>query len=209
MSEPRPVSDALLRFQVRAQNDPRRYGRLAGLWCAVLFFLAMIAGFLFGAGGIERLPLFVVLGLVVALLVGLLLAVTFTAVAFRRPGRTLPPDTEPADVRAARAVRRSGELSGRPEVDLIARIEAEQVLANSPRPGTQVMLFSLLAGVNLFNAVVQYQAQGGWTPLPLFILSVGVPMLVIALFIGPLTARTLRRAKALIGAYDTAYGGSD
>lgn len=210
MSEPRPVSDALIRFQIRAQNDPRRYGRRAGFWCALVFFLAVVMGFLLGSGGggVDRLPLLVLLALGVTLLVGLFLAITFTSVAARRRGRTLPPETEPADVRAARSVRRSGELSGRPEVDLIARTEAGQILENSMPPATMVLLASLLAGINLFNAVTQYQAQGGWTPLPLFLLSVGSVMLVAAALVGPFTARTLRRMKALISAYDTTYGGS-
>ena len=205
MSASRPVSDALIRFQIRAQNDPRRYGRRAGLWVGLTFLLAMAAGLLIGAGDLERLPLTLVFA---ALAVVFVITITFTAVASVRRDRVLPLDTEPADVRAARSVRRSGELAGRWEVDRIARIEAERILENGGSPGLLVGLFLFVGGINVANAILQFLSGGLWW-VPVVMLTGGLFMMVGATFMGPVHKRDLRRARSFADAYDSVYGDTD
>lgn len=205
MSTSRPLSDALIRFQIRAQNDPRRYGRRAGLWGGLTFLLAMGAGFLVGVGDLDRLPLILLLTLFAALAVAFAVTITFTAVASVRRGHVLPPDTDPADVRAARSVRRSGELSGRPTVDRIARTEAERILENRVSPGLLVGLFLFVGGINVANAILQSLSGGLWWA-PVVMLVGGLFMMVGATFMGPAHKRDLRRAQAFADAYDSGPG---
>lgn len=205
MSTSRPLSDALIRFQIRAQNDPRRYGRRAGLWGGLTFLLAMGAGFLVGVGDPDRLPLILVVALFAALAVGLVVTIAVTAAASVRHGRVLPPDTDPADVRAARSVRRSGELSGRPTVDRIARIQADRTLENAVSSGLLAGLFLFAGGINVANAILQSLSGGLWWA-PVVMLVGGLFMMVGATFVGPVHKRGLRRARAFVDAYDSGPG---
>lgn len=71
----RRLSDALIRFQTRAQNNPRRTGRVAGVAFTLLLFLAMGLGFLLA---FDDQPLY--LRLTLALLGAVLGAYDFTEV---------------------------------------------------------------------------------------------------------------------------------
>ncbi|MGW8439407.1 hypothetical protein ACWGSK_07030 [Nocardiopsis sp. NPDC055551] len=208
MSTSRALSDALIRFQIRAQNDPRRYGRRAGLWGGVTFLLAMVAGFVVGGGGFGLVPLILVVALFTALAVGLVVTIAATAAASVRRGRVLPPDTEPADVREARSLQRSGELSGHPDVDRIARIQADRILENRVSPGLLVGLFLLVGGINVANGILRF-LSGGPSWVPVVMLAGGLFVMVIAVFMGPAHKRGLRRARAFAKVYDTTYGGTD
>lgn len=207
MSASRPVSDALIRFQIRAQNDPRRYGRRAGLWVGLTLLLAMAMGFVFGDGGFGRLPLILVIAVFAALAVALFIAIVVTSVASVRRGRVLPPDTEPADVREARSLQRSGEPSGRPDVDRIARIQADRILENAVSPGTLVALLLCVGGINVVNGIIQFPSDIWWAPFVM--LAGGLFVMGIAVFAGPAHKRELRRARAFAKAYDTTYGRTD
>lgn len=168
----------------------------------LLLLLAMGLGFLLA---LEDHPLYLrlTLALLGAILGTALLTVTVSALAHRSVGgRLIPAETDPADVRAARRALGSGRLSGRPQVDRIARVLASQALRHQVKPGVVVLFGAFIGGINLLNAWAQYQSHDGWQWMAVTGLVLGVLMLVVTAVVVPLTSRTMRRTRAFAEAYD-------
>jgi hypothetical protein len=198
----RRLSDALIRLQIRAQNNPRRAGRVAGVAFALLLFLAMALGSLFAFDD-HPLYLVITLALLGAVLGGALLTVMVSALAHRSlGGRLIPAETDPADVRAARRALGSGRLSGTPRVDLIARALAAQALRHRMRPWVAVLLGALPGGSSLLNAWSLYHSHGGWSGMSVTALVLGMVMLVGTAVDVPVARRSTRRTRAFVEAYD-------
>ena len=166
----RPFSDALLRNHIRNQNDPRRAALWAGLLSSVILFLAFTVGYLIVGGGGGPFYLVLVLALVGSVMLGALVGVTASALMHRTVGPyRLPADTDPVVLRAAVKAMRSGEVSGDPEVDRIARTMAAQELRNKVQSPVGATLFlGFFSALSLFQLVVQYQSNDGWGWLSLF-----------------------------------------
>ncbi|WP_049574059.1 hypothetical protein [Nocardiopsis sp. SBT366] len=195
---PSRLLDPLIRFQVRALNDPRHAVRVAGISIALLFLLTVLLGFVFALdlsaaaritlvlfGGVVGLPLFVV---------GL------TALLSLAPSRVeLPAGTRPADLRAARRVLRAGTLTGVPAVDRIAAALAAQVRGQRMWPTT--LGLCVLAGFNLFLALDRYASLGFWGAASTFFLAVGFFVVVLVTLAVPQDLRSKRRARAVVEAF--------
>ncbi|GAA1112075.1 hypothetical protein NE857_32405 [Nocardiopsis exhalans] len=199
------LADALIRIQIRFQNDPRHAARVAGAAFGLLFLLALVLGFFFSFD--DQPPyLLVALAFLGAALGAPLFAVTLLAFLNRSVGgRVIPAETDPADVRAARRALRAGEPSGRPEVDRIARVLASQARRHEMPLWMFGALFTLVALSNLVNAGAQYGVHGGWHWTAVFGLVAGVLMLVGVAVGLPLEARRRRRTRAFAAAF-TARG---
>ncbi|WP_017585853.1 hypothetical protein [Nocardiopsis ganjiahuensis] len=197
----RRLSDRLIRSQIRAQNDPRRTGRVAGAGFGLLLFLAMGLGFLLAAGD-RPSYLLLVLAVVGAVLGAAVFAVAVSALAHRSvSGNPLPAHADPSEVRAARRVLRTGELSGRPAVDRIARILAAQALRHAPHPA----LFGVLGGLwGLYFCAhgLPGLVYGGGGLVNGLQSVLGVLLLVGAVAVPLTVAAQNRRARAFAGAYD-------
>ncbi|MBR8744556.1 hypothetical protein [Nocardiopsis sp. MG754419] len=208
----RSLPDALIRLRIRAENDPRRYGRRVGVCFALVLFPAGAGAILVAAPGVARSPLSLSLSLLFLLctvfVLGALASITFTALFSVRRGHVTPLGTPPADVRAAGTVVRSGALSDRPEVDRIARVQVDRVLESPAPPGRMRGLFLFAGTVNLLYTVLWIVFDGwGWAPVVLLISA--VLMVVSVMLIGPAHRRVLRRARAVADAYDTRYAPCD
>lgn len=202
-------SDALIRLQIRNQNEPRRAGPWLGMLFGLLLFLGMALGLFFGVGaGAHDRPfplrsLFLV-ALPGAVLGGVIFAVLMVLLV-RRTVRSnpLPVDADPADVRAARKVFRSGEVSGDPEVDRTARILAAQALEGRfQSPKAILYLFGALGGLSVLQVVAQYTANDGWTWLAAMHAGLAVLFCVYIAVFYPLAVRQRRRIRAFAAAYD-------
>lgn len=201
----RRLSDALIRLQIRFQNDPRHASRVAGAAFGLLLFLALVLGFVLAFDD-RPLYLLVTLAFLGAALAAPLFVVTLLAFLNRSVGgRVIPADTDPADVRAARRALRAGELSGRPEVDRIARTLAAQARGQQIPPWLFAALFTLVGLLNLSSASTQYGLHGGWHGMAVFGLVAGVLVLVATPVIVLREVRQRRRTRAFVAAY-TAKG---
>ena len=205
----RRSSDALIRFQLRNQNDPRRAGRRFGLLFGLILFGGMTLGLFFGgsAGADNRsVPLLLVLlvALPGAVLGGVVLAVLMVALGkWTVRSNPLPADADPADVRAARKVVRSGEVSGDPEADRIARILAAQALVGRFQSPTAILLlFGALGGLSVLQVLVQYTANDGWTWPSVMHAGLAVLACVYIAVFYPLAVRQRGRIRAFAEAYD-------
>lgn len=147
------------------------------------FSVRLLIG-LAAVGAVLGLPLFTVL---VAALVHLSL------------GRRLVRSS-PADGRAARRVLRSGELTGVPEVDRVARDLAALVLRQRLWPS--VLLLCGLGALNLFNALNLYTSDSAWSGMSVFFLATGLLFVVMVAVSVPVDTRGRRRARAVADAYD-------
>ncbi|QVJ01779.1 hypothetical protein KGD82_01665 [Nocardiopsis eucommiae] len=116
------------------------------------------------------------------------------------PGVRLPAGTRPADLRAARRALRSGELTGLPEADRVARILAAQVLRQ--RLWLSVLLLCGFGVLNLFNALNRYTSDGAWSGTSVFFLATGLVFVVIVVVAVPSDLRSRRGARAVAEAYD-------
>lgn len=178
---------------------------MAGAAFGLLLFLAMALG-LFLAFDDQPPYLLIVLAFLGAALGAPLFAVTLLAFLNRSVGgRVIPAETDPADVRAARRALRSGELSGRAEVDRIARALASQARRQEMPLWMYAVLFTLVGALNLVNAWSRYGDHGGWHWMAVFGLAAGVLMLVFTAVGLPLEARRRHRTRAFVAAY-TARG---
>ena len=196
----RPFSDALLRNHLRNQNNPRRAGIWAGLSSAVVLFLVFTAVYLIVGGGGGPVFLVLILALVGSVLLGAFVGVTASALMHRTVGmHRLPADTDPAVLRSAVKAMRSGELSGDPEVDRLARTMAAQELRNTLQSPVGVTLFvGFFSALSLFQLVLQYQSNDGWGWLALFHLG----LILCFAVLWPLLIRRRWRIRAFVEAYD-------
>lgn len=181
---------------------------MAGAAFGLLLFLVLALGFVFSFDD-QPLYLLIALAFLGAALGMPLFAVTLLAFLNRSVGgRVIPAETDPADVRAARRALRSGELSGRPEVDRIARTLASQARRHEMPLWMFAVLFTFIGVMNLFSASIRYGVHGGWHWTAVFGLAAGVLMLAGAAVGLPLEARRRRRTRAFVAACDAAYGPS-
>ncbi|WP_017581427.1 hypothetical protein [Nocardiopsis valliformis] len=181
---------------------------MAGAAFGLLLFLAMALG-LFLAFDDQPLYLLLVLAFLGAALGAPLFVVTLLALLNNSVGgRVIPAETDPADVRAARRALRSGELSGRPEVDRIARALASQARGQEMPLWMYAVLFTLVGVMNLVYAWSRYGDHGGWHWMAVLGLAAGVLMLVGTAVGLPIEARQRRRTRAFAAAY-TARGEED
>jgi hypothetical protein len=205
----RRFSDTLVRATIRAQRDPRRTGRVAGVCFGVLLFLATGFGYLFA--DVDRPSyLLLFLALVGAVLGAAVFAVAVGAVLSRAvSANPLPADADPAHVRAARRVLRTGEPSGRPEVDRIARVLAAQAESQTPRP---VFFWGLGGIAGLWGLYFCAQglrgfASGEWGAMDALHSVLGVLFLCGAVLAPIGVARQNRRTRALLAACPGNGGG--
>ncbi|GAB3732100.1 hypothetical protein [Nocardiopsis nanhaiensis] len=212
----RRFSDALIRLQIRNQNEPRRAGPWLGLFFGLLLFLGMALGLFVGvgAGADDRpfpFPVLLFVALPGAALGGALFAVLMVVMVKRTVrSNPLPAEADPADVRAARKVFRSGEASGDPEVDRIARILAAQALRGRLQsPKAILYLFGALGGLSVLQVVAQYTANDGWTWLAVMYAGLAVLFCVYTAVFYPLAVRQRRRIRAFAAAYDEGAGHPD
>ncbi|MEU3015800.1 hypothetical protein ABZ635_00195 [Nocardiopsis sp. NPDC007018] len=196
--------DPLLRFQVRAQNDPGHARRVAFTGVLSLTLLTVLLGLLFGVADHPAVwAVLALVGVAAGLPLFLMVVTAFVhLMVFRVP---LPADTRPADLRAARRVLRSRTLTGVPEVDRVARALAAQVLGQRLWPSALMLAgFSVL---NLFNALNRYASDGGWSGSAVFLV-VSVLMALMVAFAVAHDLLAKRRARDLAMAYDARPGGT-
>lgn len=172
---------------------------------ALLLFLAVALGFLFASAAPFSPPLspslftLALIGLITGLV---LFLVAFGAAVQPLTGRPLPADADPDDVRVARRVLRTGQLSGRFQVDRIARVIAAQALRREVRPWMAALFGTLIGGNSLLNAFTQYQSHDGWHWKVVFLLVAGACCLVGTAVLIPWEGRVIRRIRAFAEAYD-------
>jgi hypothetical protein len=168
--------------------------------------LGLVLGYLFSFDDQPLYPL-IALAVLGAALGAPLFAVALLALLNSSVGgRVIPAGTDPADVRAARRALRAGELSGRPEVDRIARTLASQARSQQVPPWLFAVLFTLIGVMNLSSAWSRYGEHGGWHWTAVLSLVLGSLILVGAAVVAPLDARYRRRTRAFAAACDAEYG---
>ena len=195
---------ALVRLQIHAQSDPRRYARRAGLVCAGVTLLVVVPAVLLvlPRDGLAPGQGWLVAGAVAGLvLVGVGMFALFQGL-FRWAvgGSEVPADTEPRRMRTAGRYVRRGELSGDPALDALGRrlsVQAERLA--SFRYSAPLVVVMVLNGLNL----VLQLAGGQVTPARMATLVLVVAVLVVLPFVLRLRRR---RARAFRDAHDARYG---
>ncbi|WP_152476882.1 hypothetical protein [Nocardiopsis salina] len=195
---------ALVRLQIHARSDPRRYARRAGLVCVGVTLLVVVPAVLLvlPRDGLAPDQAWLALGAAVGLvLVGVgVFALCQALFRWVVGGTEVPAVTEPHRRRTAGRYVRRGQLSGDPALDALGRrlsVQAERMM--SPLYWAPVAVVAVLHGLTL----VLQLAGGQVTPLRVTMLVLVVAVLVVL----PLVLRTrLRRARAFRVAHDARYG---
>lgn len=184
------------RIQVHAQRYPRRHGVVTGALSGALFGGYMVLVFPLVLSGPPGDPL---LNVLLGAAGGLFFGTGMGVFAFRMiPREPLPADTDRARMKEAQRLLRTGVPAPDPEVNRVARVQAEAVLRIPYWPKSQLAVFVLGLTLNAWVVFNHYTGPGPASTPWINLLS--VPVFVSLLLVTAVIARDRRRAKAFLEA---------
>lgn len=188
-----------IRYQMAAQNHPRKFGVFAGVLSGVLFgpFMALVSVLTQPGGSDPSVWQLVWVAVGGGVFFGACMGV-FASLMNRSvlQASPLPSDTRPGQIRAARRLLRSGHPGQESQQNELTRVQAQRTLASPWWPKTFAAVF-VLGGT--LNAWVLLAVEPGGRQFWFSLFGVAV-FAVIGLVGMPLAVRERRRAQEFLAA---------